>query len=392
MTMDSDLRRHVMEILPEIVEIRHALHRIPETHFEEHETSAFIRRCLSGSRVELLPPFMETDTVGLLRGDHPGPCILLRADVDALPIQENTGKPWSSLHAGKAHSCGHDGHSAILIGVARVLERLAGELAGSIRLVFQPAEEEACGGRTLVQKGMLEAAPRPAVAFALHGWVGIPLGVVSAAPGPVMAAADRFLITVKGRGGHAALPHRAVDPVVAAAQVVTSLQTVVSRTVDPLDAAVLSVCRIEGGRTSNVIPDEVVLEGTTRYFDRSLQHVMRERMERIIGGVCAAAGCEHRLTYIDGYIPVENDPVAVERARASVAAHLGPDAWTDNHPRSMGAEDFGFYLARVPGALLRLGLGEQWPTLHSAQFDFNDQALETGIMTLAGLALDFCAR
>jgi amidohydrolase len=385
------LLHHVREILPEVIEIRHALHRIPETHFAERETAAFIRKSLGATKVELIPPLMETDTVGILHGGSPGPCVLLRADIDALPVVENTGKPWSSTHGGTAHSCGHDGHSAILIGAARVLEAMAGEVAGSVRFVFQPGEEEACGGKMLVEKGLLELAPRPVAAFALHGWVGVPVGTVCAAAGPAMAGADRFLITVRGRGGHAALPQRAVDPVVTAAQVITGLQSIVSRSVDPLEAAVVSVCHIEGGHTSNVIPDEVVLEGTARYFDPSLQGLIRERMERIIAGICEAGGCEHRLAYSDGYIPLVNDREAVQRARASVTARCGSRAWSDDQPRSMGAEDFGFYLAQVPGALLRLGLGEQWPPLHSAEFDFNDQSLETGIAVLAGLALDYCA-
>jgi amidohydrolase len=388
----TPLVRRVKEILPEVLDIRHALHSIPETHFGEHETAALIRKSLGGSRVELVPPLMETDTVGLLRGGSSGPCVLLRADVDALPVVENTGAPWSSTHAGVAHACGHDGHSAILIGVARVLSELADELAGSVRFVFQPAEEEACGGRILVEKGLLDMAPRPVAAFALHGWVGVPVGMVCAAPGPAMAGADRFLISVTGKGGHAALPHRAVDPVITAAQVVTGLQSIVSRSVDPLEAAVVSVCRIEGGHSSNVIPDQVVLEGTARYFDTRLQSLIRERMDRIIAGICAAGGCEYTLSYSDGYIPLVNDREAVQRAREAVTKRCGPRAWSDDQPRSMGAEDFGFYLAAMPGALLRLGLGEQWPSLHSAEFDFNDQSIETGILTLAGLALDYCER
>jgi len=274
---------------------------------------------------------------------------------------------------------------AILLGVARVLDAMAGELAGSVRFVFQPAEEEACGGKILIERGLLELIPRPEAAFALHGWVGQRVGTLSSAPGAMMAAADRFLITIKGRGGHAALPHRATDPVVTAAQVVVALQTVVSRSVDPEEPAVLSICRIQGGHTSNVIPDEVVLEGTTRYFNLGLDALLRGRMDRIIAGVCAGSGCTYEIERAGAYAPLVN-------AEAAVAAHLGPDAWTDEHPRTMGAEDFAFYLEKIPGALLRLGLGEEWPPLHNAHFDFNDEALAAGITALAGLALDFCSR
>ena len=368
------------------------MHRIPELHWEEERTAASLREQLARTRLKVLPPLLETDTVALLRGSRPGRCILLRCDVDALPIVEKTGKPWTSTNEGRAHSCGHDGHMAILFGTARVLEGLAEEFSGSVRFVFQPAEEEACGGKALVEKGLLDLEPRPDVAFALHGWPGVPRGCLASAPGAMMAAADRFTLTVTGRGGHAALPHRAADPVVAAAQVIVSLQTIVSRSVDPEEAAVVSVCRVEGGRTSNVIPDKVVMEGTTRYFNRALGPFLRSRIQAIAAGVCAAAGCTAELEYQDGYIPLVNDPSAVETARRVVTERVGPQAWFNDHPRTMGAEDFAFYLDKMPGALLRLGLGEDWAPLHSPAFDFNDQSLEPGIMALAGLALDVCSR
>ncbi len=187
------------------------------------------------------------------------------------------------------------------------------------------------------------------------------------------------------------MPHLASDPVLAAAQIVNGLQSVVSRSTNPLEPAVLSICRIEGGHTSNVTPDLVELEGTTRYFNRSLEKMLRERMRLIVEGVCSGSGCTAEVIYEEGYIPLVNDPAAVEAARATVTRILGAEAWVSDHPPSMGAEDFAFYLDRVPGALLRLGLGEGWPALHSAAFDFNDRAIETGVVALAGLALDFCS-
>ena len=390
MTDSSALRRRVTEILPDVIELRHALHRIPETHYRERETCAAIRTHLSGMRLEVLPPILETDTVGLLRGKKSGPCILLRSDIDALPVPDRSGAAWHSEHPGLSHACGHDGHMAILCGVLRVLQEMTGEIAGSVRFVFQPAEEEACGGKAIIEKGLLEIEPRPVIAYALHGWVGQEQGTLSAAAGPAMAAADTFTIVVHGKGGHAALPHKASDPVLAAAQIITALQAVVSRALDPLEPAVLSVCRIQGGSTSNVIPDEVTLEGTTRYFNRALQPLLQNSMERIVGGVCAAAGCTYELAYTEGYIPLVNDASAVQRAQGVVTRHLGEAAWQAEHPPTMGAEDFAFYLSRLPGALLRLGLGEKWPPLHSAEFDFNDRSIEQGIVALAGLALDVC--
>jgi amidohydrolase len=279
---------------------------------------------------------------------------------------------------------------SMLLGAAKVLDGLSNELSGSVRFVFQPAEEEEGGGKMMVERGLFDIEPRPDAAFALHGWVGMPVGKLSAGEGTVMAAADRFTIAVKGRGGHAALPQRAADPIVAAAQIVTTLQTVVSRSVDPLEPAVVSVCAIRGGRASNVIPDEVELEGTIRYFDPALQGLIMKRMEEICGGICAAYRCTHTLRYLNGYIPLSNDPAMVGFARGVVQAYLGAPAWAADLPRTMGAEDFAYYLERAPGALLRLGLGEDWPRLHSPEFDFNDQAIEAGITVLAGLALEFC--
>jgi amidohydrolase len=390
MVAHPELRKRVAGILPDVVSMRHALHRIPETHFQERETSAAIRRFLSGSSLKVLPPLLQTDTVGLLEGKSDGPCILLRSDIDALPVDERSGAAWSSERPGRAHSCGHDGHMAILLGTARVLETFSGEISGSVRFVFQPAEEEAAGGKALIDKGLLDLAPRPSVAYALHGWPGVPVGCVSAAPGPAMAEADTFRITVRGKGGHAAAPHHALDPVLTEAQVVTSLQSVVSRSMDPQDSVVLSICHIEGGKASNVIPDEVVLEGTTRYFDRSLQPLLRERIQRTLDGVCSAAGCRGEMTYDAGYVPLINHAPAVDFARNVVTSYLGAAGWFADHRASMAAEDFAYYLEQVPGALLRLGLGEEWPPLHTAAFDFNDRSLETGIVTLAGLALEHC--
>jgi amidohydrolase len=386
------LRARVGEILPEIVAVRRALHRIPETHFEERETAAAVRGFLSATPLHLHEPLAGTDTIATLPGAAPGPCILLRSDIDALPVQEQSGAAWSSEHPGRAHSCGHDGHMAILIGTARVLSTLSDRLAGSVRFVFQPAEEEAAGGKVLIEKGLLDIEPRPGIAFALHGWPGLPVGALSSAAGPAMAAADSFRIVVRGRGGHAAEPHRGADPVLAAAQLVTALHAVVSRAVDPKEAAVLSICRIEGGHASNVIPDEVVLEGTTRSYDASLQELLRQRVQRTADGVCAAAGCSARIDYDQSYVPLVNHAFAVDLARKVVTERLGPSKWIAAHPPSMTAEDFAYYLQRVPGALLRLGLGEGWKPLHSPGFDFNDEALEAGITAMAGLALEFCAR
>jgi len=402
-----ELKRCVEKILPDIVELRHSLHRIPELMLEERQTAKRIRQLLEATSVEVLPPYLETDTVGLLHGrgsgapggnagpdgtaGGPRPNVTLRADIDALPVEDRSGRPWASGHTGCSHACGHDGHAAILLGTVRVLEGLTNHFAGSVRFVFQPAEEQAGGGKMLIEKGLLDAEPRPAAVFALHGWPGLPVGAVAAAPGPVMAAQDRFRITILGRGGHGAVPQKVVDPILAGSQVVSALQSVVSRNMDPTEPAVVSVCTFHGGTTSNVIPDQVVLEGTVRYFDRRHQELIRGRMEEIVAGTCAAAGARHRFDYREGYIPLVNDPDKVKLVERVAREYLGEQSWFPNLPRTMGAEDFAFYLDRVPGVFLRLGLGESSPSLHNPEFDFNDQALEAGITIMSALALESLA-
>jgi amidohydrolase len=392
-SIDSkDLKGKIRKILPEITDIRRGFHRIPETKLEERETSNRIRELIADTRIELLEPYIGTDVVGLLWGTKPdrreGRNVTLRSDIDALPITENSGKNWASEHQGRAHSCGHDGHMAILIGALRVLDELRDQFTGSVRFVFQPAEEEAGGGKMMVDKGLLDVDPKPVAVFALHGWPGIPAGTIAAAPGAAMAAQDRFRITVRGRGGHGAVPHKAIDPIVTSAQIIGALQTIISRSLEPVAPGVISVCTIHGGTTGNVIPDTVVMEGTTRYFDKKVQKLIRSRMEEVIKGICASAGAEHSFEYNEGYIPLVNDPEKVEFLHEVVEAYLGEQAWVPELPRVMGAEDFAFYLAKISGTFLRLGLGEDWPSLHSAEFDFNDRAIEAGITVMCALALE----
>jgi amidohydrolase len=390
----QELKERIQKILPEITEIRHRLHRIPETKLEERQTSKTIRELIADTKIELLDPYIGTDVVGLLWGKRTGRegvNVTLRCDIDALPIKERSGRSWTSENEGRAHSCGHDGHMAILIGTLKVLDGLSDSFDGSIRFVFQPAEEEAGGGKMMVDRGLLDTDPRPSAVFALHGWPGIPAGTIAAIPGPAMAAQDRFRITVRGRGGHGAVPHKAIDPIVTSAQVVGGLQTVVSRSLEPVSAGVISVCTIHGGTTSNVIPDEVLMEGTTRYFDKRVQTLIRSRMEEVIRGICASAGAEYLFEYNEGYIPLVNDPEKVSFLHTVVESYLGEKAWIPDLPQVMGAEDFAFYLDKIPGVFLRLGLGKDWPSLHSAEFDFNDRAIEAGITAMSALAIETLA-
>ncbi len=386
------LKDQVGRVLPEIKSLRHELHQIPELGLKEYKTADKIREYVGATSVEVLPPMLETDTICLLRGRQHGPNVTLRADIDALEVTDESGVEWTSKHPGFNHSCGHDGHTAILCGVLRTLAALEDYISGSVRFVFQPAEEKLGGGKSLVEKGLLKMDPQPAVVFALHGWPGIPVGTLACRPGQMMAAADRFVVTIRGRGSHGARPHVSVDPVVTSAQVVCALQSIVSRNVDPLDPAVISICTIHGGNADNVIPDIVTMEGTTRYLRPELRQLIEERMRQEIDGVCKSAGASYEFQYNEGYIPLVNNEEMTRFAQSVVEAYLGNQAWLEDLPPTMGAEDFSYYLEQVPGAFLRLGLGEDHANLHTASFDFNDDALENGILALSALALEALVR
>jgi amidohydrolase len=385
------IKKLVGKVLPEVVELRHALHSIPENGLEERQTAEKIRAFVKRTNLEVLPPLIETDTVGLLHGSKPGRNVTLRADIDALPVQETSGVSWASRHPGFSHACGHDGHSAILCGVLLVLDELMGSIPGSVRFVFQPAEEKAGGGKKLVEKGLLDMDPKPDAVFALHGWSGIPLGALTAHPGAMMAAADRFVITVKGRGGHAARPHGTVDPIVVSAQVILGLQSVVSRNVSPVEPAVVSVCTVRGGTADNAIPDEVRMEGTTRYMKAELKELIERRMTQVISGICESAGASYEFVYDPGYIPLVNDPDMTTFTRSVIRDYMGEAAWLDGHPPTMGAEDFSYFLQKVPGVFMQLGLGKDHAPIHTSRFDFDDRALEHGIMALTAITLEVLA-
>ena len=388
-SLPRDIVDRIHATMPAIIQLRRRFHGAPELKFEEQGTMAMIRDFAAGCGVELLDPLIGTDTVALLRGGHPGPTVLLRADIDALPVQDNSAKPWSSAIQGISHACGHDGHMAMLLGAMKVASEFSSDLVGNVRFVFQPAEEEIGGGKALIEKGLLELEPKADVAFAFHGWSGLPTGKISCVPGPAMAAADGFSITIKGKGGHGGMPHEAADPVVAAAQSIIALQTIASRSVDPLKPIVISVCSLHGGSTRNVIPGEVVLEGTMRYFDKELRQYLRDKMQSIVSSTCAALGCTDSFTLFEGYIPTINDRKSAETARSIIISTMGEAAWSEDFIPSMATEDFAYYLDRIPGAFLRLGLGKDWPKLHNPAFDFNDEALEAGMTALVALAIGY---
>lgn len=363
----------------QLIAFRRDLHAYPEIGFQEERTSALVAERLRALGLGVDRGLAGTGVVGTLsRGE--GGTIGLRADMDALPLDEHTGLDHASKQAGLMHACGHDGHTAMLLGAAVWLARHGG-FSGTVHFIFQPAEENLAGGKRMVEEGLFERFPMDMV-FGLHNWPGLEAGLMGIRAGPTMAAADFFELRIIGTGGHAAYPHRARDPIVAAAQIIGAWQTLVSRTTDPLAAAVLSVTRIHGGTTENVIPDRVTLGGTVRSFTESVQNGIEEGMRRMAEGIAAAHGVGIELDYQRRYRSTVNDPGPVAVALAAMDEVMGPERVIRDLPPTMGAEDFGWMLAVCPGAYAMLGNGVDGAhgrALHNPGYDFNDSVIGVGV-------------
>lgn len=376
------------KILPEIISVRQNIHRYPELAGEEVQTSRLVRNILGFTDIKLLKPFIGTDAVGILRGDKPGRNVTLRADMDALPLDEINELPYRSEHPGKMHACGHDGHTAMLLGAALVLNEFKEKIPGSVRFVFQPGEEIAAMGKTLVEAGAL-LDPEPDAVFALHGASGLPVGLIASRPGTMMAAAGFFKIVISGRGGHGSRPELTIDPIVTGCKVVDALQTICSRNIAPQDAAVISVCRFDGGKNANVIPESVTLEGTTRFLAPEVGETLPGLIERTVKGVCEALGASYEFDYTLPYIPTVNNAKIYDFAKKMSQEYFGRSNWLELPRSSMGGEDFSYYLARYPGVFCNIGMGEESPGIHNMNFNFNDKALRNGIAFMAGAAIEF---
>jgi hippurate hydrolase len=369
--------------------LRRDLHAHPELAFDERRTAQVVASRLRELGVEVHTGLAQTGVVGVIRGEAGGRAIGLRADMDALPLDELNAFPHRSKHEGRMHACGHDGHTAMLLGAAEVLmaRRSQGALRGTVHLIFQPAEEHEGGGRVMVEEGLFERFPMEMV-FGLHNWPGLAAGSFAVIDGPVMAGADRFEITITGRGGHAAMPHQARDTVLAGAALVQSLQSLVSRGVDPQEAAVVSVTRFQAGHADNVLPETALLGGTVRSFRPDLQDALEAGMRRICQGIELAHGVEIQLQYARGYPPTLNDPAAASLCRRVARQVVGTEQVSAAAKPSMGAEDFAYLARVVPGCYVWLGNGpgEGGCMLHSPHYDFNDEIIATGIRYWVQLA------
>ncbi len=357
---------------------RHELHAHPELAFEEHKTADFVAKKLAEFGVAVHRGLAGTGVVGTLKG-RPGPrAIALRADMDALPIVEANEVAHRSTAPGVMHACGHDGHTTMLLGAAKHLAETR-NFTGTVHFVFQPAEEGGSGGRVMVEQGLFREFPAEAV-YGMHNWPGLPAGQFGVRAGAVMASFDVFDIEVRGRGSHAAMPNHGVDPVVAAAQIVSALQTIASRNVDPVESAVVSVTRIHGGDAYGVIPDVVTLAGTVRTFKPELRNLVEKRLGEIARSVGAGMGCEAAVKYERRYpSTINTEAEAVDSLGAAQAVAGGANVLTDLPP-SMGSEDFAFMLEAKPGCYVWIGNGprEGGCVLHNAHYDFNDAILPAG--------------
>jgi len=379
------------ELHDEVTGWRRHLHAMPEILYEVHETAAFVAGKLGEFGCdEVATGIGRTGVVGIIRGAlGEGATVGLRADMDALPLTETTGKPWASKTAGKMHACGHDGHTAMLLGAAKYLAETR-QFAGSVAVVFQPAEEGGAGGKAMVEDGMMERFGISRV-FGMHNMPGLPVGRFAIRPGPIMAATAEFTITVEGKGGHAAMPHTTLDPVAAASQIVLALQTIVSRTVDPIDSAVVSVTKFHAGDAYNVIPQTAQLAGTVRTLRDEVAELVFARMKAICDGIAAASGVRVDLVIDVNYPVTRNDPRETEFA-VGVAGEVAGAANVDPAVLPvMGGEDFSYMLAARPGAFIFAGNGET-AGLHSPAYDFNDELIPYGISYWVRLAETALAR
>ena len=386
----DDLDKRIDGILPDVVEWRHDLHAHPELAFEEKRTSAFIAERLTSFGLDVHTGLAGTGVVGVLRIGE-GPSIGMRADIDALPIVEATGLPYASKHAGRMHACGHDGHTAMLLGAARVLAETKPK-NGTFVFIFQPAEESEGGARVMVEQGLFARFPVDAV-YGAHNWPGLPCGHFAVHAGPVMAAFDTFEVIIEGKGSHGAMPHQGVDPITIGAQLQMAWQTIVSRAVSPTDAAVISVTQIHAGDTWNVIPDKLLLRGTVRSFDPQVRNLLEAKMAQRAVKICGAFDATCRFTYTRRYPTTINSAAEAETARRAATIAAGRERVVTDRPPSMGAEDFAFMLEQRPGAYIWIGNGPDADgrNLHSPHYDFNDAALPHGMRYWVRLAETACA-
>jgi amidohydrolase len=376
------IKELIADITPEIAAFRRELHAHPEPAFEEYTTAEkVVQRLQAIPGIEIRSGVATTGIVATIGGEKRGPCVALRADMDCLRMQEENSFAHASARPGLMHACGHDGHTACLLGAARVLGEIQEDLAGPVKFIFQPAEENRGGAKVMLAENAL-LNPKVDAIFGLHGTTALPLGHIGLRAGAMMAASRYFTITIHGRGCHAASPHRGVDPVLIGSQIICSVQSIVSRNIGPLESGVISIPKFTGSTAPNVIPEKVVLEGTLRALSNANRELLEQRLREVAVHTAAAYGGKAEIEYYGGYPLLENEPESVNFVAEVAAGFMAEGEIEKQYPASMGAEDFSFYLQNVPGAFFWLGLqstGELAPSLHHPRFDFNDEVIPRAI-------------
>jgi amidohydrolase len=391
----SGLRLDIRTLQPQLSAWRRQIHQRPELGFQEVKTAQFISQKLTEWGIEHQTGVAKTGVVAIVHGDRPGPVLGIRADMDALPIQELNEVDYRSQTDGKMHACGHDGHVAIALGTAHYLARHRDSFAGAVKFFFQPAEEGPGGAKPMIEAGVLDNPSVDAV-IGLHLWNNLPLGTLGVRTGPMMAATELFHCSIQGKGGHGAIPHQTVDSIVVAAQVINAIQTIVSRNVDPLQSAVVTIGQLNAGTALNVIANSAHMSGTVRYFDPAYKDFFSQRLEQVIGGICQSHGATYQLDYRPLYPPVVNDPDITDLVRSVALAVSETPAGVTPECQTMGGEDMAFFLESVPGCYFFLGAanaerGLAYPH-HHPRFDFDEAALPTGVEMFVRCVEQFCRR
>ena len=380
----------MQKLEPEYIKIRRYLHQHPEISYKEYNTTEFIKLELSKYGIEVFNNGNYTGVIGVLKGSFPGKTVALRADIDALPVQENSGLDFASVNEGCCHACGHDLHMTTLLAAARLLSEYKEHLHGTVKFFFQPAEEKLGGSETIINNGFLDDVD---AIFGVHTWPDVPGGSIGIKKGPMMAGSDSFKITITAPGGHAAHPHKTPDPIAAAAYMITQLQTIVARELNPLDSAVITVGKMTAGTAANIIPSEVVLEGSMRYLLPATRQQIHDSIKRISDGTALAMRVSTKAEIIPGCGPVIGTDELVEMIEISAGKLLGSDKISILPTASMGSEDFSAYLAKKPGAFFRIGTGDDRPQthlpLHNGRILFNESAIAAGAVTFCGAVFLF---
>jgi amidohydrolase len=374
----DEIKALIEKYRDKIIQTRRALHRIPEPAYTESKTAEYVANCLEQLGLDVTTGIARFGVLGLQAFPESGKTLMLRSELDALPVQEATGLPFASSHEGAMHACGHDGHMAMVLGAATVLSELSDQLSGHIKFVFQPAEEGPGGAKPMIDEGVME---NPSVDYALgcHLWPGVDEGRVGVRAGALMAAMDRFDLTIKGKGGHGAMPHLCIDALDVGTQIVNSLQRIVSRHMNPLNPTVITIGEFKAGTAFNIIPEMAHLSGTTRTFDTKIWESWAKRIDTVVKGVCQAMGAAYDLEYQPGYPVTVNDPWMAEAIKAIAASVVGPENVVVPEP-TMGGEDMSFFLERSKGCFFFLGVGRDGcAPLHNPRFDFNEEILLTGV-------------